>query len=151
MDNTVQDLSKLEKIEHLSLLDPEKLTSDQIEFLFEICRNSLSDEERAQAAGLLSIIYEKIAHKDKDFALRVHELYLRHLLKPNVEFGHPSCNEIFSVIIMTVFLSVFAHGITSVPLSEWYAKKIEEFKHARKEIPEHVKVTEMPTRIKWKE
>ncbi len=65
------------------------------------------------------------------------------------ESGIANGNEIFSVIIMTVFLSVFAHGITSVPLSEWYAKKIEEFKHARKEIPEHVK--EMPTRIKWKE
>ena len=92
MENTPQNFSNLEKIKQLSVLDPEKLTSDQMEFLFETCRNSTSDEERARAAGTLSVIYEKIAHKDKDFAMRVHELYLRHLLKPSQEFGHPSCN-----------------------------------------------------------
>jgi len=45
LDNAVQNFSRLEKIEHLSLLDPAKLTSDQMEFLFEICRNSPTREE----------------------------------------------------------------------------------------------------------
>ena len=53
--------------------------------------------------------------------------------------------------MITVLFSIFAHGITSVPLSAWYAKKLEELKHSKEEIPEHAKVTEMPTRIKWKD
>ena len=67
------------------------------------------------------------------------------------ESGITNGNEIFAVIMITVLFSIFAHGITSVPLSAWYAKKLEELKHSKEEIPEHAKVTEMPTRIKWKD
>ena len=66
------------------------------------------------------------------------------------ESGITHGNEIFSVIMITVFFSVFAHGLTSVPLSDRYAGKIEKLKIIQKEMPEHQSVNEMPTRIKWK-
>jgi len=66
------------------------------------------------------------------------------------ESGITNGNEIFSVIMVTVLFSVFTHGLTSVPLSNWYARKIERLKHTQKEIPEHINVKEMPTRIRWK-
>lgn len=59
-------------------------------------------------------------------------------------------NEIFSVIMITVLVSIFAHGITSAPLSDCYARWLEKLKFIQKEIPEHLSANEMPTRIKWK-
>jgi len=57
-------------------------------------------------------------------------------------------NEIFSVVMITVLFSVFAHGITSVPGSNLYAGIIERLKHPKKEMPEHLEVKEMPTKIR---
>ncbi len=51
---------------------------------------------------------------------------------------------IFSTAIATIFLSVFLHGITSLPFSKWYAKKL----YTKKGNEEDRKVSEMPTRLK---
>ena len=52
---------------------------------------------------------------------------------------------IFSIAIATIFLSIFLHGITSLPFSKWYAKKLR----TKKRNEEDRKVSEMPTRLKF--
>ena len=51
---------------------------------------------------------------------------------------------ILSVVMTTVLLSVFAHGLTAVPAANWYAAFT---KRAHKQAAEHVHVQEMPVRI----
>ncbi len=58
--------------------------------------------------------------------------------------------EIFTIIIVTVFLSVFAHGLTAWPASKWYAARAEEMKD-EPDMEELVPVTEMPVRIPHRE
>ncbi len=65
------------------------------------------------------------------------------------ESNIPHGSEIFTVVMITVLFSVFAHGITSVPGANLYAGAIEKLKHAGKEMPEHADVKEMPTKISW--
>ena len=54
--------------------------------------------------------------------------------------------EIFAIVIATVVLSVFAHGVTALPGTNWYAARAEEMK-AEPDMAEFVPVTEMPVRI----
>ncbi len=61
-------------------------------------------------------------------------------------FGIAGREQIFSVCVATVLLSVVAHGVTAYPLSEAYARYIERFKQ-RGDSEEHVKVPEHPTRV----
>lgn len=84
--------SELEKLDELSSIDPLELTQDQMDFVFNICKGSPDSEIQMQAAALLSEAYKKIGDKDKEFAKRVHVVYLKYLLKPDEEFGHPVCN-----------------------------------------------------------
>lgn len=58
--------------------------------------------------------------------------------------------EIFTIIIVTVFLSVFAHSLTAWPASKWYAARAEEMKH-EPDMEELVPVTGMPVRIPFRE
>ncbi len=80
------------RLEELSKIAPGDLTEEQLDYLFSVCRNSAGTEAQIQAAALLSHVYSEIADSNKDFAKRVHILYLKHLLKPNKDFGHPICN-----------------------------------------------------------
>lgn len=84
--------SEYETLERLSKIEPESLSQDQLEYIFRNCENPPSEEIQIQAAALLSDIYKEIAHIDKAFAKRVHVVYLRYLLKPDMKFGHPACN-----------------------------------------------------------
>ena len=54
--------------------------------------------------------------------------------------------EIFAIVIATVLLSVFAHGVTALPGTNWYAARAEEMK-AEPDMAEFVPVTEMPVRL----
>ena len=54
--------------------------------------------------------------------------------------------EIFAIVIATVLLSVFAHGVTALPGTNWYAGRAEEMK-AEPDMAEFVPVSEMPVRI----
>ncbi len=54
--------------------------------------------------------------------------------------------EIFAIVIATVLLSVFAHGLTAAQGTNWYAARAEEMK-AEPDMAEFVPVTEMPVRI----
>ena len=52
--------------------------------------------------------------------------------------------EILVVVVTTVTLSVFLHGVSAYPMSEWYARRV-----AREEVckAEHMPVPEMPVRL----
>jgi Ion channel len=81
-----------EKLGELSKIAPGDLTEEQLDYIFSVCEDSADAGAQIQAAALLSHVYSEIADANKDFAKRVHILYLKHLLKPNKEFGHPICN-----------------------------------------------------------
>ncbi len=54
--------------------------------------------------------------------------------------------EIFSVVLVTVLLSVLLHGITAYPGANWYSRHAETFKDD--EAEEHRDVAEMRVRIR---
>lgn len=54
--------------------------------------------------------------------------------------------EIFSVVLVTVLLSVFLHGLTAYPGAIWYSRHSESFKD--EDAVEHEKVSEMRVRIR---
>ena len=54
--------------------------------------------------------------------------------------------EIFGIVIATVLMSVFAHGLTAVPGAARYAAHAEAMK-VGPDMPEHMPVTELPVRI----
>jgi NhaP-type Na+/H+ or K+/H+ antiporter len=53
---------------------------------------------------------------------------------------------IYSVVMITIFMSVLAHGITAAPLSDWYGKRIAELDKKGAADSEMRPVPEMPTR-----
>ena len=61
--------------------------------------------------------------------------------------------EIFTIVIATVLLSVFAHGLSAWPGANWYAARAEEMKGepGMPEMEELVPVTEMPVRVPYRE
>ena len=56
-----------------------------------------------------------------------------------VAFRH----EIFIVVITTVLMSVFAHGLTAVPAARWYARHTQPA-DSTAPLPEHKQVQELP-------
>ena len=57
-----------------------------------------------------------------------------------------NCEVIFGIVIATVLMSVFAHGLTAVPGATWYGGHAEAMKD-QADMPEHMPVTELPVRI----
>ncbi|MEE9369699.1 MAG: sodium:proton antiporter [Pontiella sp.] len=55
--------------------------------------------------------------------------------------------QIFSIVVFTVLLSIVAHGMTAMPATRWYAARLGKKAHLG--MKEHEHVTEMPTRIRW--
>ena len=51
---------------------------------------------------------------------------------------------LFNVVMLTVLISVFAHGITAAPGASWYAKRVEAM--VEPEASEMKEVSEMPVR-----
>ncbi len=60
--------------------------------------------------------------------------------------GIPGGHLIFSVAVMTVLLSVFAHGASAYPGASWYAKRMGSGEDAE-DRAENQTVSEMPVRI----
>ncbi|NEO12445.1 MULTISPECIES: sodium:proton antiporter [unclassified Moorena] len=56
---------------------------------------------------------------------------------------------IFSTMVLTVLISVFAHGLTAFPGANWYGNRMARFK-ATHEIPELMPRSEMPVRLSWR-
>ncbi|NBD17266.1 MAG: sodium:proton antiporter [Cyanobacteria bacterium] len=53
---------------------------------------------------------------------------------------------IFSVMVITVLLSVFAHGLSAFPAANWYGKHMEQ---ASEDLPEMKLVHDLPVRLPW--
>ena len=51
---------------------------------------------------------------------------------------------IVNIVVLTVLLSIIAHGVSAIPLSKSYSKRLDQ-KHK-----EHKKVTEMPVRLPFR-
>lgn len=62
------------------------------------------------------------------------------------EVGVAAREEILLITIVTVAFSVFAHGISAVPGSEWYKRKVDD--SMTPSCPENKPVSEFRTRIK---
>lgn len=60
--------------------------------------------------------------------------------------GIASQDKIFSVVMITIFFSVLAHGMSAVPLSNWYGKRINQLNQEGLAQTETKYVPEMPTR-----
>jgi NhaP-type Na+/H+ or K+/H+ antiporter len=56
--------------------------------------------------------------------------------------------EIFSITITTVLMSVFIHGLTALPGANWYAARAEKMEEAP-DTPELALVSEMPVRLQY--
>ncbi len=55
--------------------------------------------------------------------------------------------EIFLVVLVTVAMSIFAHGVTAFPAADWYSRHTEGYRH-EPEAAEHQSVDEMPVRLR---
>jgi NhaP-type Na+/H+ or K+/H+ antiporter len=58
---------------------------------------------------------------------------------------------IFTIVIMTVLLSVFAHGLTAWPGASWYAEHADGMRAKKPDCPELIPVSEMPVRVSFKD
>ena len=61
------------------------------------------------------------------------------------EFALAAGEEILVIVMATVLLSVFAHGLTSYPGAQWYAARLEQA-HPASRAEEQQAVSEMPMR-----
>jgi NhaP-type Na+/H+ or K+/H+ antiporter len=55
---------------------------------------------------------------------------------------------IFSTVMVTVLISIFAHGISAAPGANWYGKRMADEETEKPDAPEHIEVPEMPLRTK---
>ena len=60
----------------------------------------------------------------------------------------PGLELIYSVVMVTVLFSIYAHGISAAPASQWYGRRMAELDRAEKTVPENQEVTEMPLRAR---
>lgn len=57
---------------------------------------------------------------------------------------------IFTTMVITVLISIFAHGISAYPGSIWYANRIDDKKDIHHRMPEMNPVPEFPVRLPWR-
>ena len=60
--------------------------------------------------------------------------------------GH---NVIFTTVVVTVLMSVFAHGITALPGARWYANYLRKLEQ-KASVPESLPVSELPVRLPYR-
>ncbi len=65
------------------------------------------------------------------------------------ESALPGADRILAIVGLTVLLSIFAHGMTAVPATGWYARRMDRHRQETS-MPEHKTVGEMPVRISHK-
>lgn len=58
---------------------------------------------------------------------------------------------IFGTMVITVFISVFAHGLTAFPGVYWYARRIDRKQDIHHAMPEMNPVNELPVRLPWRD
>ena len=62
-----------------------------------------------------------------------------------------SSDLIFAVMVVTVLISIFAHGLTAVPGANWYGDRMKEKQNTKEQMPEHKPVPEMAVRLPWRQ
>jgi NhaP-type Na+/H+ or K+/H+ antiporter len=60
----------------------------------------------------------------------------------------PGLELIYSVVMITVLFSIYAHGITAAPAADRYGRRMSELDRAENAAPENQEVTEMPLRAR---
>ncbi len=60
----------------------------------------------------------------------------------------PGLQLIYSVAMITVLFSIYAHGITAAPAADQYAKRLAALDQEEKAKPENQDVPEMPLRAR---
>lgn len=63
----------------------------------------------------------------------------------------PSSGLIFTTMVITVLISVFAHGLTAYPGANWYANRIADQQDTCDRMPEMKPVPEIPVRLPWRQ
>ncbi|HHP7232565.1 MAG TPA: cation:proton antiporter [Xenococcaceae cyanobacterium] len=58
---------------------------------------------------------------------------------------------IFTAMVVTVLISIFAHGLTAFPGAKWYAKRISDKHEMHDRMPEMITAEEVPVRLPWRE
>ena len=61
----------------------------------------------------------------------------------------PNRDLIFTIVVITVLLSVFAHGVTAFPGANWYARRMNSIQE-KPQVAEHAPVDEMPVRTPYR-
>jgi hypothetical protein len=56
----------------------------------------------------------------------------------------------YATIMITVLISVFAHGLTAVPAANRYGAHAESMRH-EPDMPEMQAVSEMPVKVRYRE
>jgi NhaP-type Na+/H+ or K+/H+ antiporter len=64
--------------------------------------------------------------------------------------GIPGVDLIYDVAMVTVLVSIYAHGITAAPGAKWYGRKMAEIDEEHRQVREIDEVSEMPLRVKAK-
>lgn len=62
----------------------------------------------------------------------------------------PGSQLMFTTMVVTVSISVFAHGLTAFPGVKWYANRISDKEHLHDRMPEMKSVTELAVRLPWR-
>lgn len=62
-----------------------------------------------------------------------------------------SSDLIFTTMVITVLISIFAHGLTAVPGANWYGKRMDDKQDTQEQMPENKPVPEMATRLPWRQ
>ena len=63
----------------------------------------------------------------------------------------PSSDLIFTTMIITVLISVFAHGLTAYPGANWYANRMDDEQDTQGQMPENQPVPEIAVRLPWRQ
>ncbi|MCG8368619.1 MAG: sodium:proton antiporter [Pseudanabaenales cyanobacterium] len=63
--------------------------------------------------------------------------------------GLPNRDLIFTIVVVTVLLSVFAHGVTAFSGANWYARRMNSIQDTS-QVVEHDSVDEMPVRTPYR-
>ena len=58
---------------------------------------------------------------------------------------------IFATMVVTVLISIFAHGLTAVPGANWYGDRMNDKQATKGQMPEHKPVPEMAVRLPWRQ
>jgi NhaP-type Na+/H+ or K+/H+ antiporter len=62
--------------------------------------------------------------------------------------GIPGVDLIYDVAMVTVLVSIYAHGLTAAPGAKWYGRKMAEIDEEHRQVREMDEVSEMPLRVK---